>query len=90
MTVHGALSLANSYPRTLILVFFNLISLCLNQVATQLSSGGWMEPVPESVLAEKILGHSREPETYFMTARRAILYTKEATLIALISLIQAC
>ena len=38
----------------------NRISLLLIQVATQLSSRGWMDPVPDLILPEKFLGYSRE------------------------------
>ena len=40
--------------------FLNRISLLLNQVATQFSSRGWTDPVPDPILSEKFQGYSRE------------------------------
>ena len=43
--------------------FLNRISLLLIQIATQLSSQGWVDPVPDPILSEKCLGYSRESNT---------------------------
>ena len=40
--------------------FLNRISLLLIQIATQLSSRGWVDPVPDPILPEKFPGYSRE------------------------------
>ena len=40
--------------------FINRISLLLIQIATQLSSRGWVDPVLDPILPEKFLGYSRE------------------------------
>ena len=40
--------------------FLNRISLLLIQIATQLSSRGSVDPVPDPKLPEKFLGHSQE------------------------------
>ena len=60
MTVQGALWLAKLYLSTLISVFLTGFRYFSYQVATQLSSRGWVVPVPDPILPEKILGYSRE------------------------------
>ena len=60
MAVQGALWLAKRYPSTLISVFLTGFRYFSYQIATQLSSRGWVDPVPDLVLPEKILGYSRE------------------------------
>ena len=62
MAVQGALWLAKRLGLSLNLnfSFLNRISLLLIQVATQLSSRGWVDFVPDPILPEKFLGYSRE------------------------------
>ena len=60
MAVQGALSLAKRVSLNLNFSFLNRISLLLIQVATQLSSRGWVDLVPDPILPEKFLGYSRE------------------------------
>ena len=60
MAVQGAVWLAKRLSLYLNFSFLNRISLLLIQVATQLSSPGWVEPVPDPILPEKFLGYSRE------------------------------
>ena len=56
MAVQGALWLANRLSLNLNFSFLNRILLLLNQVASQLSSRGWVDPVPDPILPEKFLG----------------------------------
>ena len=60
MTVQGALWLAKRLSLNFNFSFLNRISLPLIHVATQLSSRGWVDPVPDPILAEKFLGYNRE------------------------------
>ena len=60
MAVQGALWLAKRLSLNLNFSFLNRISLLLNQVATQLFSRGWVDPIPDPILPEKFLGYSRE------------------------------
>ena len=60
MTVQGALWLAKRLSLTLNFSFLNRIHYFSCQVATQLSSRGSVDPVPEPILPEKFLGYSRE------------------------------
>ena len=60
MAEQGNLWLAKRLSLNLNFSFLNQISLLLNQVATQLSSRGWVDPVPDPILPEKFLGYSRE------------------------------
>ena len=60
MAVQGNLWLAKRYPSTLISVFLTGFRYFSYQVATQLASQGWVDPVPELILPEKFLGYSRE------------------------------
>ena len=60
MAVQEALWLAKPSYLNLNFSFLNRISLLLIQVATQLSSRGWVDPVPHPILREKFLGYSRE------------------------------
>ena len=55
MTVQGTFWLAKRLSLNLNFGFLNRISLLLYQVATQLTSRGWVDPV-----LEKFLGYSRE------------------------------
>ena len=60
MAVQGNLWLAKHYPSTLISVFLTGFRYFSYQIATQLSSRGWVDPVPDPILPEKFLGYSRE------------------------------
>ena len=60
MAVQGVLWLAKRLSLNLNFSFLNWISLLFIQVATQFSSRGWVDPVPDPVLPEKFLGYSRE------------------------------
>ena len=60
MAVQGALWLAKRLSLNLYFSFFNRISQLSYQVATQLSSWGWVDPVPDPILLEEFLGYSRE------------------------------
>ena len=60
MRVHGALWLAKRLSLNLNFSFLNRIRYFSYQVATQLSSRGWEDSVPDPILPEKCLGHSRE------------------------------
>ena len=60
MAVQGALRLAKRLSLNLNFSFLNRISLLLIQVTTQLSSRGWVNPVPDPIPPEKFLGYSRE------------------------------
>ena len=56
----GALWLTERYPSTLISDFLTEFHYFSYQVATQLASRGWVDPVPDPILLEKFLGYSRE------------------------------
>ena len=60
LTVQGALWLAKRLSLNLNFSFLNRIRYFSYQVATQLSSRGWVDPVPDPILPEKFLGYSRE------------------------------
>ena len=60
MTVQRALWLAKRLSLNLNFSFLNRMLLLRIQVATQVSSQGWVEPVPDPILPEKFLGYSRE------------------------------
>ena len=60
MGVQGALWLAKCLSSALILVFLTGFRYFSYQVATQLSSRGWVDPVPDPILSEKCLGYSLE------------------------------
>ena len=60
MAVQGTLWLAKRLTLDLNFRILNGISLLLIQVATQLSSRRWVDPVPDPILPEKFLGYSRE------------------------------
>ena len=60
MAVQGALWLAKHLSLNLNFCFLNRILLLLNQVATQLSSWGWVDPIPDPILPEKFPEYSRE------------------------------
>ena len=60
MTLQGALWLAKRVSLNFNVSFLNRISLLLIQVATQLSSRDWVDPVPDPILPEKFLGYSRK------------------------------
>ena len=66
MTVQRALWLANRLSLYLNFSFLNRIHYFSYQVATQLSSRGWVDPVPDPILPEKFLGYSWEsnPESF--------------------------
>ena len=56
----GALWLAKRLSLNLNFSSLNQISLLFIQVATQLASRGWVDPVPDPILLGKFLGYSRE------------------------------
>ena len=56
----GALWFSKHYSLTLISVFLTGFRYLSYQVATQLSSGGWVDTVPDPILPEKFLWYSRE------------------------------
>ena len=58
MAVQRTLWLAKRYPN-LISVFLTKFRY-LYEVATQLASRGWVDPVPDPILPEKFLGYNRE------------------------------
>ena len=58
MALHGTLWLAKHYASILI-CFLNWILIILIQVTTKLYSG-WVDPIPDPILAEKFLGYSWE------------------------------
>ena len=60
MTVQGALYLAKLLSLTLISVFLTGFRNFSYQIATQLSSRGWVDPALDPILPEKFLGYSRE------------------------------
>ena len=60
IAVQGAVWLAKRLSLNLNFSFLNRILLLLNQVATQLSSQGWVDPVPDPILPEKFLEYSWE------------------------------
>ena len=60
MTVKGTLWLAKRYASTLISVFLTGFRYFLYQVAVQLSSQDWVDPVTDLIRPEKIQGYSRE------------------------------
>ena len=60
MAVQGALWLAKRYPSTLISVFLTGFRYFSYHAATQLASRGWVDPVTDPILLEKILRYRRE------------------------------
>ena len=58
MALQEALCLAKRYPSTLISVFLTGFRYFSYQVAPQLSSRGWVDPVVDPILPEKFLGYS--------------------------------
>ena len=56
----GGLVVSKAHPLTVISVILTGFCYFSNQVATQLSSRGWVDPIPDPVLQEKFLGYSRE------------------------------
>ena len=80
MALQGALWLAKRLSLNLNFSFLNRIRYFSYQVATQSSSRGWVDPVPDPILPEKFLGYSRgiAPGTSWMAVRRANHYTKQA------------
>ena len=57
---YRGLVVSKAYPSTLISVFLTGFRYFSYQVATQLSSRGWMGPVPDPILPEKFPRYSRE------------------------------
>ena len=55
----GGLVVSKAHPSTLILFFLTKFRYFSRQVATQLSSRGCVDPVPDPILPEKFLGYSR-------------------------------
>ena len=60
MAVQGTLWLAKRYPLPLISDFLTGFRYFSYQVAAQLASRGWVDPVPDPTLPEKFLGYSRD------------------------------
>ena len=60
MAVQGALWLAKRLPLNFNLVFLTGFRYFSYQVATQLSSRGWVDTVADTILSEKFLGYSQE------------------------------
>ena len=60
MTVQGALWLAKCLSLNLNFSFHNRIRYFPYQVATQMSSRGWVDRIPDPINPEKFLGYSRE------------------------------
>ena len=78
MAAQGALWLAKRLSLNLSFSFLNRISLLLNQVATQLSSRGWVNPVLDPILPKKFLGYSRESNPAPLGWQSDVLtYTKQ-------------
>ena len=50
----------SAYPSTFISIFLTGFRYFSYQVATQLSSLGWVDPVPDPIRPEKFLGYSRD------------------------------
>ena len=85
VAVQGTLWLAKHLSLNFNFNFLNRISLPLIQVATQLSSWGWVDLVPDPILPEKFLWYSRESnpgprgwQSDVLTTipnRRSVLYT---------------
>ena len=77
MAVQGALWLAKRLSLNLNFSFLNRISVLLIQIATQLSSRGWVDPVPDPTLPEKFQGYSREsnPGSLGYTSYLLLLFT---------------
>ena len=82
MAEQGALWLAKHLSLNHNFSFLNRISLLLIQVAIQMSSRGWVDPVPDPILPEKFLGYSRGIElgTSWIAVRRANHYTKQVVI----------
>ena len=70
MAVQVALWLAKRYPSTLISVFLTGFCYFSNQVTTQLSSRGWVDPVPDPVLP------GIDPGTSWMAVRHVNHYNQ--------------
>ena len=60
MAVEGALWLAMRLSLNLNSCFLTGFRYFSYQAATQVSSRGWVDPVPDPILREKFLGYSRE------------------------------
>ena len=75
MTLHGTLWLAKSYPSTLISVFLTRFLYFSYQIATQMASRGWVDPVPDPILPENFLGYSRESNTGSLGRQTDVLTT---------------
>ena len=60
MAVQGTLWLAKRLSLNLNFSFLNMILYFSYQIATQLFSRGWVDPVPDPILPEKFLKFSRE------------------------------
>ena len=79
MAVLGALWLAKRVSLNLNFNFLNRISLLLTSIATQLSSRGWVDPVPDPILPEKFLGYRRESNPGPLGWQSDVLTTKPNT-----------
>ena len=79
MAVKGALWLAKHLSLNLTFSFLSQSSLLLISSGNQLSSRGWVDPIPDPILPEKFLGYCREsnPGPLWMAVRRANHYTKQ-------------
>ena len=76
----GGLVVSKALSLNLNFSFLNWIPLLLIQVATQLSSRGWVDPIPDPILPEKFLGYSQESNPGplgWQSAERANHYTKQ-------------
>ena len=56
----GSCGWQSAYPSTLISVLLTGFRYFSCQVASQLSSRGWVDPAPDPILPEKFLGYSQE------------------------------
>ena len=79
MAVQGAFWLAKRYTSTLISVFLTGFRYFSYQIANQLPSRGWVDPIPDPILRDRFLGYRPgiEPGTSWITVRRANYYTKQ-------------
>ena len=78
MLVQGILGLAKRYPSTLISVFLTGFRYFSYQVATQLASRRWVDPVPDPILLENFLGYNWESNPGPLGwVNRANHYTKQ-------------
>ena len=64
--------------------FRNRFTVLISRIATQLSSRGWVDPVPDPILPEKFLGVAgnriRDPGTSVFVVRQDNCHTLEAVI----------